>query len=468
MKKNLMRSFIDGINDTQTGERYSTIINYFWPEFITNLLLYSLPFFIDAYFIGKLSTAAYATVGVTNTLLHWFIKFAEAFSVATVILTGQLNGSDDRDGAGNVLAISFWISCFMGIVVGSVLYFGAPIIYRLYGVPDNIAVLGLSYLRLRAVGLFLMFIYQACVGFLRGVKNTRIPMISFVGGTIMFILSDYMLIFGCRYYHALGLSGSALASIIQYATATIIVVVYLAIGPYAQSYSINLFGRIRDMRFVKKIVSLSWPIILDKAVIPFAYIWLIKILNPMGTNVIAAFCVVRNMEQGAFLPAIACAQVITFLVSNDIGAGNWRGVKSNIKKVLFAALCMVFAILIVLTLFPRQIVQLFDQQNDFTAFAVHVFPVVSIMMFFDLIQVILAGALRGAANVKVVMLTRILVLSCYFFPVSYFLSTLMLPDDIKFILIYSSFYLGNAIMSGFYVYYFRSNRWKKYAGVSDD
>jgi hypothetical protein len=42
------------------------------------------------------------------------------------------------------------------------------------------------------------------------------------------------------------------------------------------------------------------------------------------------------------------------------------------------------------------------------------------------------------------------------------------PDDIKFILIYSSFYLANAIMSCGYLYHFRSDRWKKYAGVSDD
>ncbi|HML19024.1 MAG TPA: MATE family efflux transporter [Candidatus Dependentiae bacterium] len=468
MKKNLIRSFIDGINDIQTGERYSTILRYFGPEFITNLLLYSLPFFIDAYFIGRLSTAAYATVGVTNTLLHWFVKFAEAFSVATVILTGQLNGSDDREGAGKVLATSFWISCFVGIAISTLLYFGAPIIYSVYGVPDNIAVLGINYLRFRAIGLFLMFVYQACVGFLRGVKNTRIPMISFVIGTMMFIISDYLLIFGCPHCPALGLEGSALASIIQYATATVVVVLYLIAGPYAKSYAIDLFGHFRDLRFIKNILSLSWPIILDKAVIPLAYIWLIRILNPMGTNVIAAFCVVRNMEQCAFLPAIACAQVITFLVSNDIGAGNWHGVKSNIKKVLFAALCMMFAILIIFTLFPRPIVQLFDRQNDFTAFAVHVFPVISIFMFFDLFQVILAGALRGAANVKVVMLTRVIVLLGYFIPVSYFLSTLVLPDDIKFILIYSSFYLGNAIMSGFYIYHFRSDRWKKYAGVSDD
>ena len=215
-------------------------------------------------------------------------------------------------------------------------------------------------------------------------------------------------------------------------------------------------------------MSLSWPLIIDKSALAVSYIWLTKMINPMGTNVVAAFCVVRNMEKFAFLPAIAFAQVITFLVSNDIGAGNWHGVKSNIKKVIFAAMCMMLVILLVFMLCPRSIVQLFDRKDDFTVFAVHVFPIVSIFIFCDLFQVILAGALRGAANVKIVMIVRVAVLLGYFVPTSYFLAQLQLQDDIKFILIYSSFYLGNAIMSCGYLYHFRSDRWKKYAGVSDD
>jgi Na+-driven multidrug efflux pump len=126
------------------------------------------------------------------------------------------------------------------------------------------------------------------------------------------------------------------------------------------------------------------------------------------------------------------------------------------------------AILVVFVMFPRPIIQLFDRQDNFTSFAAHVFPIISIFMYFDLLQVILAAALRGAANVKIVMIVRVVVLLLYFVPTSYAIAQLPLPADLKFILIYSSFYVGNALMSGWYLYYFRTDRWKKYAGVSDD
>ena len=46
-------------------------------------------------------------------------------------------------------------------------------------------------------------------------------------------------------------------------------------------------------------------------------------------------------------------------------------------------------------------------------------------------------------------------------PVSFKLSRLAINNNfIKFILIYSSFYVGNAIMSIFYIWRFRVGKWK--------
>lgn len=468
MKKNLVTSFIDGINDSQTGERYITLFKYFYPELITNFLLF-LPIWLDAYFIGYLqSTTAYATVCVTNAFLHWVIKAAEAFLVGTIILTGQLNGAGDKHGAGRSLASAFWISSLVGMFLGLLLYLGAPLIYALYGVPHEMAAMGIGYLKIRAVSIFLMFMYQACVGFLRGIKNTQVPMLTFAAGTAAFIIFDYLFIFGFGGFPSMGIEGSALASVIQYAVCTLCVLVYLLIGPYTRPYAINLLLRVKDVTFIKEIMVLSWPVMIDKSILPIAYIWLARMINLMGTNVIASFGIIREMERFAFLPTIAFAQVITFLVSNDIGAHKYAGIKSNIKKVLFASICMVFSILVFFSLFPGPIVQLFDQRNDFTVFSAHVFPVVSIFLIFDILQVILAGALRGSANVKFVMIVRVLVFALFFAPVSYGLAQMPLRHDIKFILIYSSFYVANALASAAYLYEFRSDKWKKKAGVIDD
>src|SRR3989337_3981649 len=150
-KRSLIHSYFDGIRDTQHGASFSTIMRYFMPEFVTALVLYSLPVLIDAWFISGLkSTAAYAAVGVTSTWLHLITKMAEGLSVGVIIMGGQLNGAGDFKKVGRTLTDAFWITAIIGFLVFMILFFGAPWIYVLYGVTSPKMIrLGVPYLQLR-------------------------------------------------------------------------------------------------------------------------------------------------------------------------------------------------------------------------------------------------------------------------------------------------------------------------------
>ncbi|MFI5332979.1 MAG: MATE family efflux transporter [Candidatus Babeliales bacterium] len=217
MKKGLLASYVYGITDVAHGESYNRIIRYFIPEFITAFLLYSLPFLLDAYFIGHLkSTTTYGTLGATNNLIHFIIKLSEGFAVSTVILSGRFSGMGEFKQSGKILRDSFWVTFILGFFIATTLYFGAHWIYTLY-VPEEMVAIGVPFLRLRAISIFLMFISLAFVGFLRGVKNTKFPMFAFIAGITVFIFFDYALIFGEFGFSPMGLQGSAIASILQYA-----------------------------------------------------------------------------------------------------------------------------------------------------------------------------------------------------------------------------------------------------------
>jgi len=182
----------------------------------------------------------------------------------------------------------------------------------------------------------------------------------------------------------------------------------------------------------------------------------------MGTNGVATFCVIKDMERFAFLPALAAAQVITLLVSNDFGAQRWGAIKSNIKKVVFLAALGVFALLSIFILFSHWVVALFDKTGDFSELVIRIFPFLSALVFFDLLQVVLSGALRGAGNVKVVMFARLIICFGFFVPLSYFISQMAIENPaVKFMLIYGSFYIGNLFMTYIYIQRFRGERWKK-------
>lgn len=459
LKKKLVASYIAGIRDRTFGENYSTILQYFFPELISAFVL--MINILDAQFIAQLqSTSLYATAGVTGTFIHFMIKIAESVAVGAVITCGQNNGTGNFKAVGRAAVNAFWVTVILGATIAIAIFFGAASIYAWYGVPEKMVALGIPYLRLRAVSIFCMFIFFALTGFLRGIKNTRVPMQLFMLGAVSFIFFDYALIFGAWGFPAMQLQGSAIASIIQYAVMVCAGFVYIVRSNAHVTYNLSLREGV-DWSLASKMALLSFPVMVDKAVLAVAKMWMCKMIAPMGTCALGAFNVVKDMEQFAFAPAIAFAQVITFLVSNDYRIKNWDGIKSNVKKIIFLSSLMVCTILCIFSLYPAFFIGFFDKKKIFTDFAAQVFPVVSVLVFFDLLQLILAAALRGASDVRTVMWVRLIALSCFFIPVSYVVAQMSFESAaLKFILIYGSFYVGNGLMSLIYIKRFRGDSWK--------
>lgn len=463
MKKGLFASYFAGIRDVTHGESLETIIRYFLPEFVTALLLYSVPIWVEGSFVSHLqSTPATATLGATNNLIHTFIKMSESIMVGTLVLAGQFNGRGEYKEVGRAVQNAFWVTCLFGLAVSTALYFGAYWIYAWLGVPAEIIGLGVPYLHVRAIGIFFMFMYMALVGFLRGIKNTKVPMQIYIMGACILIVSEYLLMFGNYGFPELGLQGAAFASVIQFFFMTVVVLAYILLSQETRKYAFNLLHVFRSRAHTAELIRLTWPTFLDKTILTMAYIWLLKMIAPMGSCIVASFCVIKDMERVALAPAVAFASVITFLVSNDYGRKNWDSIKSNIKKTVFLGSFCVMGILVIFSMMPEFVIGIFDKKGEFVSMAARAFPILSILAFFDLLQVILSGALRGAANVKTVMMTRLLVCGGIFVPLSYCLTYLPMDDHVlKFIIIYGSFYACNGIMSFIYINRFRSEEWKK-------
>jgi Na+-driven multidrug efflux pump len=238
-------------------------------------------------------------------------------------------------------------------------------------------------------------------------------------------------------------------------------VIYFMMNKEYRAYKINLFQCLWSLSHVRQLFMLSWPVIIDKATIAAAYIWLVKMFGPMGTGMVATFNVIKDMERFALAPAVAFATIVTFLVSNNMGARDWVGIKSNIKKTVFLASFFVFCVLLTFSVFAESIIRVFDKKGDFTGLASAAFPLLSVLVFFDLLQIILSSALRGAGNVKTVMITRLVIIGGFFVPISYWLSGMTIENDLlKFMLIFGSFYIGNGLMNVVYINRFRSDAWK--------
>jgi len=444
------------------GESLRKILSYWIPEVISNTILVTLPPLVDSWIIAQLgSITLYGAVGMGASILHTLVKLSEAIPVAAIAIIGRHNGAKEYEKCGEDLGDTFWTTFIMGFFQFALFFLFADNMFHWLGVSDEMVAYGTPFLKVKSFGYFLAFFTLGLIGFMRAIKNTRFPMILNIIGVVSFVFFDYTLVLGKCFMPQMGLFGSAIATVIQYGVMAIIALIYLLTKvEYRKYFQRMFFLTVKPSRMLH-LLNLSWPIIIDKSTITLGYIWLAKMIAPLGEQAIATFDVVNKLERSAFVPVMASATVITFLVSNTLGARDNQGATDNIKKIYLFTCATVFPILILLCLKANYFVSFFDPGNKFTYFAATALTPVSLLVFFDITQVFLAGALRGAGDVRFVMWSRVISCSLLLAPAAYIFHLLPGISNItKFILIYGSFYLNTLLLSGAYYWRIKSHKWQ--------
>jgi len=196
------------------GPILKTMVLLAWPVMVTSALqaLYNL---VDAFWLGRLSTAAVAAPGMAWPILFFFMSFAGGFQAAGSTFVAQHFGACDRRGAeesaGQVLGF-LWI---LSVILGALGYGLAPTVLRLIRAPEEVFPYALTYLRIECMGLPIMFVAQAFGGFMVGLGQTRFLMYINASSLLLNAVLDPVFIFGWGPIPAWGVAGAAWATVLS-------------------------------------------------------------------------------------------------------------------------------------------------------------------------------------------------------------------------------------------------------------
>lgn len=178
------------------------------PAFFT---LIAEPLFLlaDSAIIGHVGTTELAALGVASTLLLTMTGIFVFLAYATTAVVARAQGAGHHDEAMQAGLDGIWLAFLLGAPLAVITYVSAhPLAVALGG--DDLADAAAHYLRVSSLGLPAMLISLAAQGLLRGLQDTKTPLIA---TTVSFSLNTalnalFVLGFGW------GLGGSALGTVI--------------------------------------------------------------------------------------------------------------------------------------------------------------------------------------------------------------------------------------------------------------
>ena len=176
------------------------------------LALVAEPLFLlaDSAVVGHLGTPELAALGIASAVLGTLVSLCIFLAYGTTASVARQVGAGNTRGALVQGVDGLWLATLIGVLVTAVVLPLTPQIVDLFGPSAGVAELAVTYLRIAMVGVVPLLLMLAATGVLRGLQDTRTPLVVAVVGNLANIALNVGLVYGA----GLGIAGSALGTLL--------------------------------------------------------------------------------------------------------------------------------------------------------------------------------------------------------------------------------------------------------------
>ncbi len=363
--------------------------------------------------LGRLGTIVLSGVGAATQLIQLALAVTAGVSIGGMVLAAQSRGARDLRGTGQLIGQTLLIGLVIGVALGLPAVLFAEPLLRLIGASEPVAEVGRIYLQFAGLsfpGLALMTVAAAV---LRGLGNSRTPMVATGLVNLINIGVALFLIFGPL---QLGVAGAAIAA----AVARTLGAVFL-LGAMVHS-GVLRGARLRpEFPLIKRILGIGFPALGEQLILNFGLLGYGLIALQLGTTLFAAQRVALTLIGLAWMPAFGYGAASTALVGQAIGAGEPARTQRIARVGSVLATAWMTGLAVVCFAVADPLVGLFTTDPAVQSAAASGLRVLCLGLPLWGVGQVYAGALRGSGDTRFPMLATTIGVWIVRLPIAWFL-----------------------------------------------
>ena len=180
------------------------------------LALVAEPLFLlaDAAIVGHLGTSQLAGQGIAAVVLQTAVGLCIFLAYGTTASVARQLGAGDEQGALAQGVDGVWLAVLIGAVVSVLGALLTGPLVGAFGAGASVSAYGGTYLRIAWLGTTPLLVMLATTGILRGLQDTRTPLVVAVAGNGLNVVLNLVLVYGLGGFDGLGIAGSAIGTVI--------------------------------------------------------------------------------------------------------------------------------------------------------------------------------------------------------------------------------------------------------------
>ena len=440
------------MRDLSQGPVGKQIFLFALPMLLGNVFqqLYNI---VDTIIIGRyIGTDALAAAGASFPVIFVLVSLVIGITTGTTIIISQYYGAKDFEAVKRAIDTAFIFLFFASIALTLLGLVFIDAIWELIGLPHELRSDATTYFSVFAMGMMVMFGYNATSAVLRGLGDSKTPLYFLIISTFLNIGFDILFVV----HFGWGIGSVAFATVLAQGIAFALSVIYL--NRFHELIRFSFRGLTFDRDIFRSSLRIGIPTGMQHTFVSLGMMALLAIVNPFGTNTIAAYTIAGRIDSFAALPAMNFGLALSTFVGQNIGANRLDRVRSGLRATLWMTSLISITVSLAAWAFGRDLMRIFTTDMEVIEIGYSYLVIVSSFYILFSAMFVTQGVMRGAGDTLIPMFITLFALWILRIPFSYLLSQRIGTDGI---------WWGIPIAWAFgfiaaYIY-FRSGRWKNKA-----
>ena len=376
--------------------------------------------FADNIMIGWHSVPELAASGFVNNMMNLFILIELGFAMGMTPVIGAQYGAGDTAEIGHTLRNGVRINTILGAMATLIVLGIYPFLGYFGQEPDLLPLIRPYYL-LIGISTVPVLGFNLLKQFTDGVQAPVVSMLFLLGGNLLNIFGNWILIYGKLGCPELGLAGAGISTLVSRIVMLAGFALYIFRSRRFRGYS-DAYRKARpEKEGMRNLFNMGYPLALQMGMETSSFTFSAVMVGWLGATALAAHQVAITISQLFFMMMQGMAFAVSILVSEEFGKKHYGEVRDYARTGYLMMLGISVILSVLLYIFRWEAAGIFSDSPEVTAMAVSVFFVLFSYQFGDGLQLCFANALRGIRDVKPIMTAAFISYYLIGIPVSWLL-----------------------------------------------
>ncbi len=355
---------------------------------------------IDSIMVGHVSARALAAVALGNIYFFNVIVFAMGTLFALDPIVAQAVGARDEPAVergiqrGLALCLGLTVACALLMApAGRVITWARQ--------PAEIVPGAVAYVRISIAGVLPFLAFVVLRQSLQAMGRLAPIVLTILAANVLNVALNWVFIFGHLGAPALGVEGSALATVLSRwgMFAGLLALAWPALRPYL----LGLRADTLRARALQRMLVIGAPIGFQQVLEVGAFGSIGLLMGWFGTDQVAAHQIAINLAALTFMGPVGISTAAAVRVGHAIGAGDGDRARRAARVAFLCGVGFMTATALLFLTVPVALARLFTGDAAVIGIASLLIPVAGVFQVFDGIQAVAAGVLRGIGDTRAPM-----------------------------------------------------------------